>query len=81
MTIIMNLFLTFKGVKWLDATHASSDGASDCWGIVSFECEETVKNVSYTPMDCSIPTDVKYPSLYIGRLLFQYAKERTENVN
>ena len=73
--------ITFKGVKWLDAAHAGSDGASDCWGIVSFECEETVKNVSYKPLVCEIPKDIKYPSLYIGRLLFEHSKERTENVN
>jgi len=67
--------LTYKGVKWVDVSHAGSDGASDCWGLASFAYEERIKNVCYKPMECKIPTDIKYPSFRIGELMMEHARE------
>jgi len=66
--------LTFQGVKWIDVAHAGSDGASDCWGTALFTYEKKLKNVSYQPMKCDIPTSIKYPSLYLGELMIEHAK-------
>lgn len=71
--------LTFKGVKWISADHfGGGGGSSDCTGIASFTYEEKIKDVNYKPMECKIPTDIKYPSLYIGALMTEYAKEKQQ---
>ena len=65
--------LTFQGVKWLDVGHADNQGASDCWGLAYFTYEKKVKNLDYKPMKCEIPSEIKYPILYIGKLLGKHA--------
>lgn len=66
---------TFQGVKWQNVYHMSYDsGASDCCGQAHFTFEKKVKNLDYKPMKADFPKEIKYPGLYLGRLMVEHAK-------
>jgi hypothetical protein len=63
--------IAYGGVRWLKVDHASSDGASDCWGLADFAYETRVE-ADRGDEECVIPASEKYPVLHATRLFEEY---------